>query len=84
MYKTKLQNIKNVIDTSKNCSQFFRIDCQGMVLYRYRFYGFLVDRNGQRMEYIGGGPVDGRGLLNLKVFSSPACFIAYVSSKFKI
>ncbi|XP_065061013.1 neurexin-4-like [Rhopilema esculentum] len=61
VYKTKLHNIKNVVDASKSCRQFFRIECHGMALYGGIFYGFLVDRNGQRMDYIGGGPVDGRG-----------------------
>eukprot|EP00795_Rhopilema_esculentum_P006963 gene6963-12585_t len=60
VYKTKLHNIKNVVDASKSCRQFFRIECHGMALYGGIFYGFLVDRNGQRMDYIGGGPVDGR------------------------
>ena len=36
-----------------------------MTLYhsgKDKFIGYIVDRNGNQMNYIGGGPPDGRGL----------------------
>eukprot|EP00112_Aurelia_sp_Birch-Aquarium-sp1_P014972 Seg3278.1 transcript_id=Seg3278.1/GoldUCD/mRNA.D3Y31 product=Neurexin-4 protein_id=Seg3278.1/GoldUCD/D3Y31 len=58
-YENELQNIIAYIDSSRNCRQFTRIDCYGMALDSS--LGYIVDRNGNKMNYIGGGPPDGRG-----------------------
>eukprot|EP00795_Rhopilema_esculentum_P007002 gene7002-biopygen8428 len=57
-YKTKLEDIIVFVDTSTACKQFTRIDCYHM---RITDFGYLADRNGNQMTYIGGGPVKDSG-----------------------
>ena len=65
-YTQELQDIIAFIESSANCRQFTRIDCHNMGLYfdSEGYFGYLVDRYGNRMNYIGGGPSNGRGKVN--------------------
>ena len=83
-YAHKLQDIIEYVDSSKSCRQFTRIDCHGMVLYgplEEAFFSYIVDRNGNQMTYIGGGPPDGRGSLKAVVLSY-ALILAYLLISF--
>ena len=69
-YSHKLQDIIEYVDSSKTCRQFTRFDCHGTALYgvlEEAFFSYIVDRNGNQMRYIGGGPHDGRGSLKAVV-----------------
>eukprot|EP00795_Rhopilema_esculentum_P007004 gene7004-12629_t len=60
-YKSKLDDIIAFVDSSYACKQFTRIDCYHMQITDV---GYLIDRRGNQMAYIGGGPVKGHeGLL---------------------
>ena len=61
-YVNNWSDIMAIVDSSINCSQHTRISCYGMVLISNKIhYGALVDRDGNTMDYFGGGPEDGRG-----------------------
>ena len=68
-YRSALQDAIQLVNAYSNCRQFTRIDCKGMLIFtETQQYGFLVDRNGVPMKYIGGGPETGKGkLLDLNV-----------------
>ncbi|XP_065061551.1 uncharacterized protein LOC135688568 isoform X2 [Rhopilema esculentum] len=57
-YKSKLEDIIAFVDSSYACKQFTRIDCYHMQITDV---GYLIDRRGNQMAYIGGGPVKGHG-----------------------
>ena len=60
-----LEDVIRFVKSYDNCRQFTRIDCKAMTVFNN--YGskivYLVDRNGISMDYLGGGPENGRGEL---------------------
>eukprot|EP00795_Rhopilema_esculentum_P007003 gene7003-biopygen8429 len=80
-YGSPIKDIVEFITSSVACKQFTRIDCRYMGLTfageENPFYGYLVDRNGTRMEYLAGGPKDGQGcscgITNSCALSSEQC-----------
>ena len=68
-YRNALQDAIQLVNAYSSCRQFTRIDCKGMLIFtKTHQFGFLVDRNGVPLNYIGGGPETGKGkLLKLNV-----------------
>ena len=66
-YRVSLEEIIRIMDTGNlsGCKQFTRIDCHGMILNKDEIsFGYIVDRNGEKMLYLGGGNSTGRGIVN--------------------
>ena len=64
-YHNNLTDIMAIVDSSFNCSQFTKIACLNMKLTPK---GALIDRDGKEMDYFGGGPEGGKGILNSFTF----------------
>lgn len=65
-YTNALQDIIDFVRTSASCKQFTRIDCYNMVIFSRKMYTFLMDRDHKAMDYIGGGPPSGSGMVEFR------------------
>eukprot|EP00795_Rhopilema_esculentum_P007008 gene7008-12632_t len=64
-YRVSLEEIIHMMDTGNlsSCKQFTRIDCYGMILNKKDIsFGYIVDRNGENMRYLGGADSTGKGI----------------------
>ncbi|XP_039271356.2 uncharacterized protein LOC120345851 [Styela clava] len=53
-YAMSLDNIIKIIDNSRECRQFIKARCEGMLLFRTDPFAWWVSRNGEKMLYWGG------------------------------
>ncbi|XP_065054059.1 uncharacterized protein LOC135682899 isoform X3 [Rhopilema esculentum] len=56
----KLEDVIEFVNASASCRQHTKLECYGMKLFNGD-WGYLNDRNGQKLTYFGGGPSNGTG-----------------------